>query len=488
VALLAVLSGRGTALSQQENNIDIWTAAPSDLTLALTQAPRVLTVTQVAPTDSALTSTEQGVTTLDEAFDWHEWRLKERREAFKDTKFELNLRTFYFDRSDFSGAEKQAWAIGGWLGVKTGYFLDHIAFGATVYTSNPIYAPDDRDGTGLLAPGQNGYTVLGEFYAELRIVKDVGITVGAKGYDTPFINRNDTRMTPNTFEAIVLQGRTELGKSSSDAAVTADGVGLSKDGKEVAVPTPTPAQDVAAIKYGLGYFYKIKAQNDSEFVSMSEDAGADVERGVWSAGALYEKGKFNIGAIEYYCEDVINIAYAQTGFELPLAADWRLRFAGQYVDQGSVGDNALQGHSFSGHQFGLKVELPIKKALFTAAFTHAWGTANLQNPWSGYPGYTSVQVQDFNRAGESAFLLRAGYDFPWVDGLSAYALAVFGTDPDQAGQYRQNEFDFNLQWGPKKGVLEGLSLRLRYAVVQQFGGNVNNLTDFRAICNYVIKF
>jgi len=488
VALLTVLSGVETTLGQQEKEIDVWMAAPSDLTLAVTQVPPVLTVTQVEPTDSALTSTEQGQAPLDESFEFRQWRLESRRQALKDTKFEFNLRSFYFDRSDFNGSEKQAWAIGGWLGVKTGYFLDHIAFGATVYTSNPIYAPDDRDGTLLLAPGQNGYTVLGEFYAELRIVKDVGITVGAKGYDTPFINRNDTRMTPNTFEAIVLQGRTELGKSSSDDDVTADGIGLSKDGKEVAVPTPTPAQDVAAIKYGLGYFYKIKERNDSEFVSMSEDAGADVERGVWAAGALYEKGKFSIGAIEYYSEDIINIAYAESKLEVPLVDDWKLKFAGQYVDQGSVGDNALQGHSFSGHQFGLKVDLPIKKALFTAAFTHAWGTANLQNPWSGYPGYTSVQVQDFNRAGESAFLLRAGYDFPWVDGLSAYALAVFGTDPDLAGQFRQNEFDFNLQWGPKKGVLEGLSLRLRYAVVQQFGGDVNNLTDFRAICNYVIKF
>src|SRR5438093_13351662 len=124
-----------------------------------------------------------------------------------------------------------------------------MALGATVYQSEPRYAPDERDGTTLQAPGQNGYTILGEFYAELRIVKDVGITVGAKGYDTPFINRNDTRMTPNTFEAIVLQGRTELGKSSSDDNVTADGIGLSKDGKEVAVPTPTPAQDVASITY-----------------------------------------------------------------------------------------------------------------------------------------------------------------------------------------------------------------------------------------------
>src|SRR6266576_2892230 len=256
VALLAVLSGRGTALSQQENNIDIWMTAPSDLTLAVTQVPPILTVTQVAPTDSALTSTEQGRTPLDESFEFRQWRLERRRQALKDTKFEFNLRSYYLDRSDFSGAEKQAWAIGGWLGVKTGYFLDHIAFGATVYTSNPIYAPDDRDGTLLLAPGQNGYTVLGEFYAELRIIKDLGITVGAKGYDTPFINRNDTRMTPNTFEAIVLQGRTELGPSSSDDNMTADSMGLSKDAKEIAVPTPTSAEEVPFIKYGLGYFYK----------------------------------------------------------------------------------------------------------------------------------------------------------------------------------------------------------------------------------------
>jgi hypothetical protein len=401
VALLAILSGAETALGQQERDMDVWKAAPSDLSLVVTQVAPTLAVEQVAPEDSALTSVEQGRTTdLDQSFgDWREWRLEERRQALADTKFEFNLRTFYFDRSDFSGAEKQAWAIGGWVGVKTGYFLDHIAFGATVYTSNPIYAPDDRDGTLLLGPGQNGYTILGELYAEIRIIDGLNISVGAKGYDTPFINRNDVRMTPNTFEAIVLQGRTELGKSSSDAGMTADGLGLSKDGKEVAAPSPTPTEDVAAIKYGLGYFYNIKERNDDFFVSMAEDAGAHVDRGVWAAGALYEKGKFSIGAIDYYSKDIINIAYAQTGLEVPLADDWRLKLAAQYVDQGSVGDNLLQGHSFSGHQFGLKLDLPIRNALFTAGFTHAWGNANLQNPWSGYPGYTSVQVQDFNRAG-----------------------------------------------------------------------------------------
>src|SRR4029453_18823391 len=268
VILLVIMSGADSAFGQQEGEINSW-MAPSDLSLAVTQVAPSLAVEQVAPTDSALTSTEQGQTPLDEAFDFRQWRLEKRRQALRDTKFEFNFRTFYLDRDKFDDAESQAWAIGGWLGGKTGYFLEHIAFGATVYTSNPIYAPDDRDGTLLLAPGQNGYTVLGEFYAELRIVKDVGITVGAKGYDTPFINRNDTRMTPNTFEAIVLQGRTKLGTSSSDDASTPTdgGIGPSKDGKEVAVPTPTPAQDVASIKYGLGYFYAIKERNASQFVS-----------------------------------------------------------------------------------------------------------------------------------------------------------------------------------------------------------------------------
>lgn len=449
-----------------------------------------LALVQGAPApEGALTSVEQGKPNLDQAFEWRQFQLTTRRKALEDTEFFVNLRTFYFDRSDFTGAEKQAVAFGGWAGFRTGYFLDHVAFGATVYTTNPVYAPDDRDGTSLLEEGQNGFTVLGEFYADLRIVKDVGVTVGARGFDTPFISRNDNRMLPNTFEAAVLQGRYEFGgKSSGDEAPPSDGLGLGKDDKSVAVPSPTPVSEVASIKYGLGYFYKIKERNENEFISLAQDAGADVHRGVWSAGAQYEKGKFSLGAIEYYCADVINIAYAQTGYQIPLGSDLALKASAQYTDEGSVGDNLLDGESFSGHQVGLKLDLPVEKALFTAGFTHAWGNANLRNPWSGYPGYTSVQVQDFNRAGETAFLIRAGYDFPWVDGLSAYALAVFGTNPDASSQYRQNEYDANVQWGPKKGILKGLSLRLRYAVVQQFGGNVDNLTDFRAICNYEIKF
>ena len=463
-SLLILMSGGQTMLSQQ----------------AVTSA--------TPPPSAADSSIEEGRTDIDGSFDFRQFQLEKRAKALEDTKFEFNLRSYYFDRNKFDGSESEAWAIGGWAGLKTGYFLDHIAFGLTVYTSQPLYGPEDKDGTTLLKPGQEGYTVLGEAYADIRIIDGLNLNIGRKAYDTPFINRNDTRMTPNTFEAIVMQGRIEFDDAAPAAAadVNKDGTLLDKEGKDAVAPAPAPKKDVAVLKYGAGFFHQIKERNSDVFVSMSKDAGANVERGVYSAGIIYEKGKFSIGGIDYYSDDIINIGYGELKFEVPMTDVIRPRFATQYIDQRSVGNDLLMGNSFSTRQFGIKVELPVKKLLFTAAFTRADGDTNLQNPWSGYPGYTSVQVQDFNRAGESAFLFRIGYDFPWVDGLSAYALGVWGNTPDSG--FAQDEYDFNVQWAPTKGRLKGLSLRARYAIVDQHGGSIQNLTDLRLMFNYMIKF
>ncbi len=449
VTFLAVWCGAGTVLGQESG-------APPD-----------------ASGGYAASSVEQGQVPLVDSFETgREWRLEKRRGALQDTEFRFNFRTAYFNREKFDGSESEAWAVGGWLGLKTGYFLDHISFGVTGYTSQPLSAPDNKDGTSLLKPGGQGYTVLGEAYADIRIIKDLNLYVGRKEYETPFINGDDTRMTPKTFEAIVLQGRTEFGKASTDA---------SKDGVD-------PHKDVAVLKYGAGYFDRIKEWNSDRFVSMSEDAGASVDRGVYTAGAFFEKGNFSVGAIDYYSPDIINIGYAEATLKVPFSAHWEPKLAVQFVDQRSVGDDLLQGDSFSGRQFGIKADLPFKQALFTVGYTHTTDGTNLQNPWSSYPGYTSVQVQDFNRAGEDAFIVRAGYEFTKVKGLSTYVLGVFGTEPKDIGQYRQNEYDVSVKWEPPEGVLEGLSVRLRYALVQQDGGSVQDLQDFRVILNYGHKF
>ena len=129
VVFLLIISGAHAVVGQTQTWMEAATDPSFDISLAATQP-----VTQVTSPEAAQSSVEQGPTELSDSFkNFREWRLEERRKALEDTKFELNLRTYYLDRSDFSGAEKQAWAIGGWLGVKTGYFLDHVAFGATVF-------------------------------------------------------------------------------------------------------------------------------------------------------------------------------------------------------------------------------------------------------------------------------------------------------------------------------------------------------------------
>ena len=445
VALLAAMAGIALAQTPEQPQ-----EQPDDDTTSLEFLPKTYRKVN--------SSVEQGQSPLYDSFQINRgWRLEKRREAFRDTEFRLHLRTYYFNRHKFDGSTSLAWAIGGWAGLKTGYFLDHISLGATVYTSQKLYGPADTDGTLLLAPGQKGYTVLGEAYLDIRIIKGLNLLVGRKEFDSPYINKNDTRMTPNTFEAIVLEGNYEFDEKDE------------------------------SLRYGAGYFDRIKERNSEDFVPMSQDAGASVDRGVYVLGALYKRKGFSIGAIDYFCPDTINIGYAEARAELPIG-DWRPKLSLQFTDQRSVGDNALTGESFSVQQFGIKADLPVENALFTAGYTFVTDGLNMQSPWSGYPGYTSVQVQDFNRAGEGAFLLRVAYEFEWIKGLSAYALAVLGTEPSGAGQYRQNEYDVNLQWAPPDGLLKGLSLRVRYAVVHQFGGNVDDLTDFRVICNYAIKF
>jgi hypothetical protein len=148
---------------------------------------------------------------------------------------------------------------------------------------------------------------------------------------------------------------------------------------------------------------------------MSRDAGAAVDRGVTVAGANFDHRDFSIGAIDCCSNDIINIFYTEARRALPLVGGRQLNLAAQFADQRSTGDDLLTGQGFSTHQWGIKVDLIVDAALLTLAYTDTADGADMQSPWGAYPGYTSVQVEDFNRADESAVLLRASYDFQVSD-------------------------------------------------------------------------
>jgi hypothetical protein len=393
-------------------------------------------------------------------FPWLKDQLKDTPPFFRDTTLDLNLRSFYFRRDEFDESVSSAWALGGALSYKSGWLLDRLQIGSTFYWSENLYGPKDKDGTLLLKPQQHGYSVLGQLFARIKLYEENIVNLYRYEYNTPYIGKNDNRMTPNTFEGYTLTG--------------------SFGGKDGA----------PGFRYGTGYITKIKERNSDDFVWMSRDAGADVKRGVGVLGGTFTQGKFSLGAVNYYSDDIINIFYTETKYSFPITKELGVLAAFQFSDQRSTGDDLLKGRSFTTNQVGVKGDVSYGGAVFTLGYTNTLRRDDMQNPWSGYPGYTSSQVKDFNRAEEQAVVTKLSYDFSrlGLEGVSSYLLFVHGwgrVDPaTKAGVPDENEFNFDLQWRPKWSFLKGFSARYRYSRVQQYQGPKDHLDDFRFIINY----
>ncbi|MBP7370176.1 MAG: OprD family outer membrane porin [Arenimonas sp.] len=407
-------------------------------------------------------SEEQGKVSLEESFgpeDATEIVQTQNGNAWQDTRVQAQLRSYYLDRERYDNSESTALALGGFVGLKTGYFWDRLALGATAYTSQPLYAPIGKGGTDLLAPVQQPYSVVGEVYGEYRLTDSIRIDVGRKGINTSYINESDVRMTPNTFQLAALIGQLD----SADASTQ--------------------------WRFGAGYVDKIKERTSEKFVSMAEAAGVfGVDRGVYVGGVNYlkrfQRSEFTIGAVDFYSKDILNIFYTEAKYTRPLADHMIMQLAAQYSLQNSTGDDLQTGAPFSTNQLGIQAELAVGAALFSTSWMGNSSGADLQSPWGGIPSYNSVQVEDFNYAGVESILLRAAYTFKSVPGLSTYALWVNGSKPDNANLLAQDEYDFNLEWLADKGFFKGWSVRVRYAYVtqQEIGGS--NFNDFRLIFNY----
>ena len=154
-------------------------------------------------------------------------------------------RTYFLYRDRGDGTRFETFAVGGSAGMVTGWLHDSVRFGVTGYTSQRIHGPEDRDGAGLLREGQKEYSVLGELYAEARR-GPWSLKIGRQELDLPYLNIHDIRMTPNTFEAATLHFTGEHWKA------------------------------------GIAHTWRMKFRNSSDFVSMSQQVGADRDRGVTS--------------------------------------------------------------------------------------------------------------------------------------------------------------------------------------------------------------
>ena len=133
---------------------------------------------------------------------WLKDKLKDMPPFIRDTDLNLQLRTYYFFDEGLDRAYKEAWAGGGWLEYKSGWLCDLFAVSATLYTSQPLYASDGRDGTKLLASGQEGYTVLGQAYGRIKLYERNEFRFFRQSYDSPYINKYRQSHDPQHLRGI----------------------------------------------------------------------------------------------------------------------------------------------------------------------------------------------------------------------------------------------------------------------------------------------
>jgi len=373
---------------------------------------------------------------------------------FRDTSLKLRSRTFYFNRQNDDGTANEALATGGWLQYTSGWLFDIFGIGATYYASWPLYAPESRSGTLLLTPGRDAIGTFGEAWGALRY-QDYALL---KGYrqkvEEAYVNPQDNRMVPNTFEGVTLSGK------------------------------------IAWVKYDVGYLTQIKPRDSNDFIAMSRQAGAagDSKGLILSSATLTPIKGLTLYGGNFYALDVFNTAFGKAEYTHEVSETLKLQFGLQGTDQRSVGDERVGDFTTWNVGGGMRV---LWRGLSLGVAGHATGDeASISSPWGTWPGYLSLLVTDFDRANEKAFGLGMKYDFggsllPFrIPGLTVqliYGQGIDRIDPvTRTAQPTTREGDLDIVYNVP--TVKGLSLRFRNGYVGR--GKPDTLKDFRFIVNY----
>jgi hypothetical protein len=368
---------------------------------------------------------------------------------FADTVLEARLRTYYLREDRTTDVLSEAWAIGGSVYYRSGWLKDLFQVEVEGFTSQPLVAPEDRDGTQLLAPGQEGYSVLGIANGKLRY-KGIQLTGYRQYLDLPYLNRDDSRMTPNTFEAITIQ------------------------------------KPEGEFKFTTGYAWRIKLRNSDEFVSLSEVTGLDEERGSAFVGAIWDPNReFHGGVYTGVIPDLGGKTFGEVGVGSDLAGGWHGRIDGQFMYQFDIGDDLLGDAAEDTWTLGIRVAASHAGTVFRLGLAFA-GPNEETGFFGSNPSYVGLMQRTFNRPHEKALLVSASYDFSGlgVEGLSAIMNFAAGFD-GEVDDTRSNaqEVDVTVDYRVKKGWLKSFWLRVRGSWLNDDSADRDG-TDVRVILRY----
>lgn len=358
----------------------------------------------------------------------------------RDTELSFLARTYYWYENRVDESIVESWAIGGALVYRSGWILEAFRVGAALYTSQPLYAPDDRGGSGLLLPDQSGYTIPGQAYLEMRY-GDHDLTLYRQAVELPYVNSADSRMTPNTFEAYLARGKmSELKR-------------------------------LGEIDYVVGWIDRIRRRAEDNFEKMSRAAGVPGGDDGMANATVRIRPRENLyfGITNQAVPNAYNTLYGEGSYFGKLSDAWGLRVDGQFTYQASLG-SGLEDAPFDTWHGALRLAASYGGAIFTLAASATSDAAAIRKPYGFSPAYLALMQSDFDRPGEEAWLVGISYDFenaglPGLSGFVNFAQGFDARDDRSTDSFaNQWEADLTFDYRFQKGWFKGLWLRVRGSI------------------------
>ncbi len=375
----------------------------------------------------------------------------------------MNSRSYWLDLRKFDGTDAEALTTGGYVSYQSGYADDLLQLRAVLYTTQPLYAPQGAGATLNLTPDGDQITTIGQANARLKLLGQE-LSAGRQLIRTAFMNPNDNRMIPITFEGLFL--------------------------------VPERRQDLA-LDYVASYLWRYKPRDSEQFISFSEPLGVSEDEGVLINGVRHRSPSFNLGAVNYWIKDTLNTAYGEADYLLPFGGGSggpSYRVGINDLDQRSVGADLIPGAPFNTYQASARLVTSYQGFVLTTAISTVGDGANIRDPYGNLPVYTSLHQASFERAGEEAYLVTLSYDCArlGIDGLKL--LAGWGQGFDAINPQTKAPFpdrdvlNLRLDYEPHGGALEGLRVQIYYSDERLIDASEprDRQTQLRAEVNYVV--
>ncbi|WP_434636325.1 OprD family outer membrane porin [Sulfurimonas sp. NW7] len=450
-------------------------------------------------------------------------------EMFTEGMFYGRIRTNYFkwdwkndDTAATGNKDNEAFGLGGSLLYKSASYNGVSAMAGFYFTSSPIAAlrQDEADIKYVKAgkdtfsryqistTGVWEYSVLAEANIQYEVSK-TKVIAGRQIFESFLTKSNDTKMIPNTFEAVVLETK-ELAKTKIRGAyITAQKLRDHTTFHDVITFKDEAGNswannDDSAVHKGLSY------QN---FVTAGEDVNHElIVIDLHNTSIENLKVDVTYGSVP----GVVSSITGELNYKIALSGGYSLTPGVRYMNQMDNGGGAVGGATLKGTlaidkapatNLGYKdrytldsslwmARLVLKKGAFKAkiAYSAVEDAADIVAPWRGFPtgGYTRAMAQYNWYANTKTAAAELHYDFNkagLITGFSAmarYAIQNFDEAKQAAGvQADSNILHVDLRENFGNGLYAKIRVGLVSADSRVSGVEKDSYNEYRFELNYL---